>query len=304
MDTEVTNISDAKINQIIERGQDIQRKTVEGIFEFAQCVADLKVACDHGEFQRLAEQKWGLKETARVTWIKISNQNRDLIADLPPSYSTIELITRLTPEQQQQGIMEGVIHPGASQREVRSFMNNFRGVVAKATKKVKAVVSGVDDMKDIDPDELIDQIGNLVTPALAVRLQPASDGFPSFAAQSIKASAKQINDIIEPMRAPEKRQAAKALLTLLTYQTQVFAIELEAAKTKRIRELEAKLADELKRQKEKTKKITGSNVQLPVDVFSTAEIKRFRKLLYPDYLQHLTTGDLNELWVSFKRVYP
>ena len=65
---------------IIERGKAAQRKTIEGIIEFAQCVAELKDKSSKSQggtdFGKLAKEHWGINKASTSMWIKI-NDNKD-----------------------------------------------------------------------------------------------------------------------------------------------------------------------------------------------------------------------------------
>ena len=79
---------------------------------------------------------------------------------------------------------------------------------------------------------------------------------------------------------------------------------LRLDQAKRLKELEQKLAAELKLQKEKTKKITGKNIALPADLLTATEVKQLKGILHPDRLQSITGDKLTKAFAIFNRVYP
>ena len=80
-------------NSLQERGLNAQRKTIEGIFEFAQCVVELKesskIIQGGSNFRQLAFEWWGISSQGCNHWIMIGKQLETLKFNfkvLPRSY--------------------------------------------------------------------------------------------------------------------------------------------------------------------------------------------------------------------------
>jgi len=121
------------IEEIVQRGISAQHKTIEGIFEFARCVVDLKNECTKiqggSEFSIIAKDRWGISQSASSMWLKIGNSKK-LITNgnkfkLPLSWKTIYHISNLTEEQLKIGVDEGIINSEATRQDIIEFKNRL-----------------------------------------------------------------------------------------------------------------------------------------------------------------------------------
>ncbi len=68
--------------EIIQRGLGFQRKTIESILGFTQCMLDLKEASaivqGGSDFAKVAEERWGISPSMASNWLGIANRIKDL----------------------------------------------------------------------------------------------------------------------------------------------------------------------------------------------------------------------------------
>jgi hypothetical protein len=92
-----------ELDSLFDRGRQAQRKTIEGILEFAQCVKELRDRCGDStrtDFTKLAKEEWGLSSIRASEWLKIGHKIKfDLITSLPTSVSTLAELATLSEEQ-------------------------------------------------------------------------------------------------------------------------------------------------------------------------------------------------------------
>ena len=89
-------------SEIGERGRQAQRKTIDGIFEFAQAVKDMHDAAETVQggtrFSQLCKEEWGISKDVSSMWLKIGRSLDKLSAlgpRLPPSYRAIYELLKL-----------------------------------------------------------------------------------------------------------------------------------------------------------------------------------------------------------------
>jgi len=143
----MTGIIKVKLKQ---KGLNAQTKTVEGILEFAQCVKELKENSKQGEFRKNAEEWWNIKSSSISEWIKISEDSRSAAKSgiLPPSYKTINELTKLDDNLFNDAVKSGDINPSMTITDAKAL----RGIVPKVTNtgdKINRLI------KQIDSNELI-----------------------------------------------------------------------------------------------------------------------------------------------------
>jgi len=121
------------IEEIVQRGISAQHKTIEGIFEFAQCVVDLKNECTKiqggSNFSTIAKERWGISKQAASQWLKIGNNKKlytnGIQSKLPMSWRTIYQISNLTEDQLKLGLDERIINQEATRQDIIEFKNRL-----------------------------------------------------------------------------------------------------------------------------------------------------------------------------------
>jgi len=156
----VTSISDKKLQQIKDRGDKAQRKTVEGILDFAQCMVELYESCETisggSTFTAIASEWWGFSFQTCCKWraigqSELSPTGRKL---LPPSWRTIYEISKLTTQQYDKALSEGIIHPNMTRDDLMTFKRptivkkkpRAGAVDTAGAQRVKQVLNGDTDL--------------------------------------------------------------------------------------------------------------------------------------------------------------
>lgn len=147
-------LEDIMKEELKERGLNAQRKTVDGIFEFAQCMVDLKEECGKVQggstYTNEAQREWGINDSACSMWIKI--QEKELLfykkEVLPSSYQSIYGLSTLSEEDFKSGIESGVINPGMSQADVTAYKKLVKPATTKKSPAKPAKVKVVDILVD------------------------------------------------------------------------------------------------------------------------------------------------------------
>jgi len=109
-----------------QRGLSAQRKTLAGIFEFAECMVELDNECvtkqGGSTYSQVAQEWWGIgSQAAASDWLRIGlDENLPAMQmSLPASKETLLYIARLTLEQKQYGLDQGIINPDMRRQDVK-----------------------------------------------------------------------------------------------------------------------------------------------------------------------------------------
>ena len=125
----MTNSISAKTNPtLFDRGRAAQRKTVEGIFEFASCVLELKESANTTQggtdFAKLCKKEWGISESVTSKFLAISKSERLSSVErlLPSSYNTLYSIAIMPDDVFNKALDERVISPSATGTEITQLV--------------------------------------------------------------------------------------------------------------------------------------------------------------------------------------
>ena len=116
-----------------QRGLDAQTKSIEGIFEFAACMVELKQNSEAKQggstFSKEASEWWGISQSESSYWIGIGNSTK-LISNrnvLPASPKTIYQLTTLSDEDFNAGVTDGTINSAMTQADVKAYKKLLKG---------------------------------------------------------------------------------------------------------------------------------------------------------------------------------
>jgi len=103
-------------NNLKERGLNAQNKTIEGIFEFAKCMIELKDSCriEQGgsSFSKVSMEWWGISQSMSSKWLAIGTKFKDIPRgiSLPSAPSVLYQLTTLKKEEYDNAISDGIIN--------------------------------------------------------------------------------------------------------------------------------------------------------------------------------------------------
>ena len=120
------------IKDIIDRGKDAQRKTIDGISEFSLCVVELKseatVISGGSDFGQLCKVEWGISPETASYFIRVGLKNKKLFVraeNLPANIRSLSYLCTLDDNLRDKILDEGTIDAGSTRDDIQALQRRL-----------------------------------------------------------------------------------------------------------------------------------------------------------------------------------